>query len=61
MFPEELKITKQDYMHKWPFCEEKEWYKIINIIVERTENVCHVRMQNLHFAHAPHNKNRKKH
>ena len=56
--------TTEDYIHKCngrPFREEKKWYKIIIVtVVESTENVYHVKRQNLHFAHALHNKRSKK-
>ena len=61
--PEEVKTTKQDYVHKCngrPCCEEKKRCKIIiNItILKTTENIYHVTRQNLHFAHTPYNKNK---
>ena len=58
---EELKTTKQDYIHKCngrSFREEK-IYKIINItIAESAENVWHVTRQNVHSVHVPYIKNK---
>ena len=54
--PEELKTTKQritcTYVTEHLFVKKKNDKKTTITIVESTENVYHVKSQNLHFPHA---------